>query len=636
MTNLEKLKKIIKASKTFIMPPADYTPSEWVEQNLIFPDGPYADQPMKLFEFQRGMIDAIKGKKKKIVLMTSAQIGKTTILNGVLFYKSATDPGNAGVLQSTAKETTQWLSGKIRPMIDASEEMQKIVTDKNDRNAVNNTSQIQLRNGGFWYFMSLNSPSHLRGKTLPLLLLDEVDAVDTDTEEGNPIMIAEQRATTFGSDARIFISSTPTGKYGAINTQYEASDRRKFYIECPHCGHSHEIVWENIKFDWIKQDGKSVPDPVTASLECPSCNETITEAQRARALANGNWIVTNPESDTAGFHVSRLYSPMSSIKSVVEDFKNAYQTFSLSTFYNTVLGLPFDDLNEDVEISKLNELKTDIGIRNIPEDCLFMTAGVDQQQDRLEITLMGHNERTVYILAHRSFMTMNAEVIDSPAYKELLAYVKAPYRTASGRKVPLAWVNVDSSNGRATKTIYRFCSQWTNLKAIKGASSVDAPYVPTKITKTGGYELYMIGVNQGKNLVRELLNRSVKSGNTPVRVEISDDVPDDYCEQLMSEELKRSGNTVRWVIKQGGVRNEGLDCFNYGYCARLQVLEKIKWHEWRKMQAKEIAKNEQDDAPEVIDDVEYEHKEEQENKPQRVKARPPVRRQNKTKRGWLN
>lgn len=586
MKSINKLKKIIKASKIFIMPPADYTPSEWVEQNLIFPDGPYADQPMRLFEFQRGMIDAIKGNKKKIVLMTSAQIGKTTILNGVLFYKSAINPGNAGVLQSTAKETTQWLSGKIKPMIDASEEMQKIVTDKNDRNAVNNTSQIQLRNGGFWYFMSLNSPSHLRGKTLPLLLLDEVDAVDTDTEEGNPIMIAEQRATTFGSDARIFISSTPTGKYGAINTQYEASDRRKFHIDCPHCGRSHELVWENIKFDWIKHDGKSVPDPETARLECPSCNEAISEAQRARALANGNWIVTNPEADTAGFHVSRLYSPMSSIKSVVQDFKNAYQTFSLSTFYNTVLGLPFDDLNEDVEISKLNELKTDISIRNIPEDCLFLTAGVDQQQDRLEVTLMGHNERTVYILAHRSFMTMNAEVIDSPAYKELLAYVKAPFRTALGRKVPLAWVNVDSSNGRATKTIYRFCSQWTNLKAIKGASSVDAPYVPTKITKTGGYELYMIGVNQGKNLVRELLNRSVKSGNTPVRVEISDDVPDDYCEQLMSEELKRSGNTVRWVIKQGGVRNEGLDCFNYGYCARLQVLEKIKFHEWRKLAAK--------------------------------------------------
>ncbi|MCB5624640.1 phage terminase large subunit family protein, partial [Bifidobacterium animalis] len=67
---------------------------------------------------------------------------------------------------------------------------------------------------------------------------------------------------------------------------------------------------------------------------------------------------------------------MSSIKSVVEDFKQAFQTFSLSTFYNTVLGLPFDDLNEELESSKLEALKTEIGIRNIPEDTMFITAGV--------------------------------------------------------------------------------------------------------------------------------------------------------------------------------------------------------------------------------------------------------------------
>ncbi|WP_370603777.1 terminase gpA endonuclease subunit [Citrobacter braakii] len=629
----KKLMRILRNAKTFIMPPPDYTPSEWVEHNLIFPDGPYSGQPMKLYEFQKEMIDVVKERKKKIVMMTSAQIGKTTILNGVLFYKSATDPGNAGVLQSTGKETTQWLSGKIRPMIDASEEMQKIVTDKNDRNAVNNTSQIQLRNGGFWYFMSLNSPSHLRGKTLPLLLLDEVDAVETDTEEGNPIMIAEQRATTFGDEARVFICSTPTGRYGAINTQYETSDKRIYHVPCPSCGHSHELIWENVKFEWIKQDGKSVPDPDSAYIQCPECEHHFTEGERARAIKHGEWIQTNPESNVAGFHVSRLYSPMSSIKSVVEDFKQAFQTFSLSTFYNTVLGLPFDDLNEELESSKLEALKTEIGIRNIPEDTMFITAGVDQQQDRLEITLMGHNEKTVYILDHRSFMTMNAEVVESPAYKELLAYVRAPFKTPSGRKVPVAWVNVDSSNGRATKTIYRFCSQWTNLKAIKGSSSVDAPYVPTKITRTGGYELYMIGVNQGKNLVRELLNRTVKSPNTtPVRVEISDDVPDDYCEQLMSEELKRSGNTVRWVIKQGGGRNEGLDCFNYGYCARLQVLEKIKWHEWRKMTAKIIVSDSEDD---ISDDIEVQAVEDTTERTKRPPTRPIVR-PSKKKRGWLN
>lgn len=632
-----KIKKILQTAKRFVLPPPDYTPSEWVEQYLKFPDGPYTGQPMKLFEFQKGMIDVIKENKRKIVFETSAQIGKTTILNGILFYKSATDPGNAGVLQSTGKETTQWLSGKIRPMIDESEEMQRIVTDKNDRNAVNNTSQIQLRAGGFWYFMSLNSPSHLRGKTLPLMLLDEVDAVETDTEEGNPIIIAEQRATTFGDDARVFISSTPTSKYGAIHTQYEASDRRKYHVPCPSCGHSHELTWENIKFDWVKIDGKSLPDPDSAYLECPECQYQFSEGDRARAIKQGQWVITQPDSAIAGFHVSRLYSPMSSIKSVVEDYKQAWQTFSLSTFYNTVLGLPFDDLNEDIETSKLENLKTDVGIGNIPEDTLFLTAGVDQQQDRLEVTLMGHTENTLYILDHRSFMTMNAEVVESPAYKELLAYLKGVFKTPSGRKVPMAWANVDSSNGRATKTIYRFCSQWTNLKAIKGSSSVDASYVPTKISRTGGYELYMIGVNKGKDMVRELLNRTVKNvSNTPLRVEISNDVPDDYCEQLMSEELKRSGNTVRWMVKQGGVRNEGLDCFNYGYCARLQVLEKIKWHEWRKLRAK----NTIEDIDDSVDSTDLNEIDIEDTliEPVKKEKRPTARpiRPNQKKRGWLN
>lgn len=61
----KKLMRILRNAKTFIMPPPDYTPSEWVEHNLIFPDGPYSGQPMKLYEFQKEMIDVVKERKKK-------------------------------------------------------------------------------------------------------------------------------------------------------------------------------------------------------------------------------------------------------------------------------------------------------------------------------------------------------------------------------------------------------------------------------------------------------------------------------------------------------------------------------------------------------------------------------------------
>lgn len=632
-----KFLNILKNAQKFILPPPVLTPSEWVKANLIFPDGPKAGRPMTLYSFQEGMIDVINEKKRKIVLMTSAQVGKTTILNGILFFKTANNPGNAGVLQATGKETSQWLAGKIRPMIDASPEMQKYITDKNDRNAVNNTSQVQLRNGGFWYFMSLNSPSHLRGKTLPLMLLDEVDAVETESDEGNPIIIAEQRATTFGEDARIVICSTPTGKSGAINKEYEASDKRKFHVPCPDCGHSHEMIWENVKFDWKTVEGKQVPDPTTAKYQCPECDHAFTEGDRLRAVKNGEWVVTNPDSNVAGFHINRLYSPMSTIKSVVEDYSAAFQTFSLSTFYNTALGIPYDSLNEDVELSAIDKLKTDIGIENIPDDVLFLTAGIDQQQDRLEITTMGHAQDKVYVLDHRSFYDINVNVLESKAYRELLAFLKAPFKTVSGRRVPMARANIDSGNGQATKTVYRFSSTWANIKSIKGHNQVDAPYIPVKITKTGGYELYMLGVNQGKNIVRELINRNTKLNvHKSETLEISDSVPDDYNEQLMSEELKRSGNTVRWEKKQGVSRNETLDCFVYAYAARRQVADEIKWHEWRKMANKNQPINKVTEQPlNYAHDVLKEKVAETTPSTNKSYSKPVSRPKSVRRRGWL-
>ncbi|EPX1679401.1 terminase gpA endonuclease subunit, partial [Escherichia coli] len=54
------------------------------------------------------------------------------------------------------------------------------------------------------------------------------------------------------------------------------------------------------------------------------------------------------------------------------------------------------------------------------------------------------------------------------------------------------------------------------------------------------------------------------------------DVPDDYCEQLLSEQLKRQGNTTRWV-KVGQARNEALDCLAYSYAASRHVLNKMSW-----------------------------------------------------------
>ncbi|MCV5231357.1 phage terminase large subunit family protein, partial [Escherichia coli] len=97
------------------------------------------------------------------------------------------------------------------------------------------------------------------------------------------------------------------------------------------------------------------------------------------------------------------------------------------------------------------------------------------------------------VVDHRSFYDVNCERHESPAYSQLYNFLKAKFYTRSGQRIPMLSAFVDSSNGRATQVIYRFCTQWQNLTAIKGASNVDAPILPVKDTRTGGFTLKILG-----------------------------------------------------------------------------------------------------------------------------------------------
>ncbi|MGU0044290.1 terminase gpA endonuclease subunit [Escherichia coli] len=46
---------------------------------------------------------------------------------------------------------------------------------------------------------------------------------------------------------------------------------------------------------------------------------------------------TSEVTDYAGFHISRLYSPLTTIEKIVQDFSDSFANFDLQTFYNTSL-----------------------------------------------------------------------------------------------------------------------------------------------------------------------------------------------------------------------------------------------------------------------------------------------------------
>lgn len=184
-------------------------PSDWCEANLTFPDGPMGGQRLSLFEFQREPLDIITNPKiRKVVLQSSAQLLKTTVMLNAAMYFMANDNSNMAFASSTGKEVKLMKTGKFDNVISRSDILTEIVTDKNNKNFANNADQTQMIDGTFLYWLNLNAASTLRGKTIKRLFLDEVSNVEADGEEGNPLRLAEQRASTF-TDGLVMVASTP-------------------------------------------------------------------------------------------------------------------------------------------------------------------------------------------------------------------------------------------------------------------------------------------------------------------------------------------------------------------------------------------------------------------------------------------
>ena len=95
------------------------------------------------------------------------------------------------------------------------------------------------------------------------LILDEVSGYLRDVDgRGSPSSQARARQKAFGDLAKELALSTP-GMAGEceISGLYDPSDRRRFYIPCPHCG----------DYGLLKYDKMLAPSPATANRAAFVC-----------------------------------------------------------------------------------------------------------------------------------------------------------------------------------------------------------------------------------------------------------------------------------------------------------------------------------------------------------------------------
>lgn len=555
-------------------PPPDLTVSQWADaRRRLSPEA--SAEPgrwdTRRAEYQREIMDAVSDPTiHTVVVMSSGQVGKTEIeLNGLGYFIDQ-DPAPILFLQPTVEMGEAFSKDRLAPMLRDTPALQGKVKDARSRDSGNTTLHKQFP-GGHVTIAGANSPASLASRPIRVLFCDEVDRYPASAgTEGDPVALATKRTTTFWN-RKVVMVSTPTVKGASrIEAAYLESDQRVRLVACPHCGHEQRLVWANVKWP----EGR--PGEALYACAGDGCGTLWDDVERWRAVKAGRWDAQAPFNGIAGFHLSELYSPWRKLSETVSDFLAAkVAPERLQAWVNTALGETWEDRTGAISDADLLGRGEDWGLEIVPEPALVLTAGVDVQHDRFEVTILGWSEAgTAFVLGHE---VLYGDVIGGDdTWSDLDQLLARSFPHALGGRVKIDAVSVDAGDGATAKAVLNFCRARSRRRvmAIKGEDGFRRQ--PMERSKGREKALWLVGVDTLKGT---LFARLSAPGGETAPIRFSCDLAPAWFEQLVSERLVTThsrGVPVRRFERIPGRRAEALDCTVYAMAAR-QVLTGIDW-----------------------------------------------------------
>lgn len=596
-------------SEQAVRPPPKLNVWEWADsQRYLSPESsaePGRWRTSRTPHLREPMEEITNPLCSEIVFMGSAQIGKTEFLNNAVGYFIDHDPCPLMLVQPTVKMGETWSKNRLTPMLRDTPCLRGKVSEV--KRSSGNTIHEKKFPGGVLVVSGANSASSLAQRPIRNVFCDDLDRFPASAgDEGDPAELAAKRTTTFWNRLIVRVS-TPTLKgESQIERAYAGSDRRRYYVPCPHCDHPQlldffkGVVWDKDQ----DENGKTIKHyPETAVYVCEKCAATWTDADRWRAVARADkekaagrgdvgWVGRSPFRGIAGFHINELYSPWSKLAEMAAKFLEAKDDPELlKVFVNTVLGETWEDRGETVQGNEIQERAEDYG-PEIPERALILTAGVDVQGDRIELEVVAYGP-------DEESWSVDYEILhgapESPeVWLALDSVLSGVYAAADGRALRIAAACIDC--GDQQETVLKYTdkrSRWRrNIWAVKGKSGGSDPVWPVRYSRSrkSRKRFFSINVDAAKAAFYNRLRiKPPENGEPRPRYCHFPRTRDaEYFNQLASEKLvkKRNKTTRRytrvWVKTRD--RNEALDCRVYAYAA----LEGLKFN--RNLDLEKIAK----------------------------------------------
>lgn len=267
------------------------TLSEFAEQEIIVPDGPFDGRRLRLDRHPVGrlLLDELgSGRWQRAFITGPNQDGKSLmgfVIPTLYLLFERRETVVMGV--PTEKMVDDKWSKDLRPVIRASR-YRDLLPESGAGSRGGTPTAVEFRNGVTLRFMTGGGDDQSRSSyTTPNLVVTETDGFDevgSSSREGSKFAQLERRTLAFVDRARVIAECTVSTESGRTWQEYQNGSRGRIALKCPHC--SSWVTPEREHFSGWQDAASDVEACEKAALACPECGELWTNEQRLAANRN--------------------------------------------------------------------------------------------------------------------------------------------------------------------------------------------------------------------------------------------------------------------------------------------------------------------------------------------------------------
>lgn len=566
-----------------IRPPPNLTYDAWAETNRIVPigtspsPGRWRNRP-----YQWPVLRALSNPLATGVLYVAASQGggKTELCNNVVGYHIDHDPAPTLVVEPNLEMAKALSKDRLATMIRDTPCLRSKVADSKSRDS-GNTVLHKTFPGGHLTVVGANSAAGLAMRPIRVAIFDEIDRYPPSAgSEGDPVKLGETRTVEFWNAKKLYVTSPGTTGASRSEILWKRSDMQEYFVPCPDCEHEQVLKWSQVQWD---KDDAGQHRPETAVYVCERCGTTWDDAARFRAANQGGYRATADFRGLHGFRISALAVLGRRLQPMVEQWIEAQGNPELlKVFINTVLAEWWTDehsaktADDTGLLARREEMPEQSGRILIPEQCPVITAGVDVQDNRLEVSVYAWaTGEESWLLAHD---VLHGDPSASSTWAELDAYLVRPWPRAAGGVDYIRAAVLDTA-GHHTEAAYAFAAPRFRritpdggrayVFAVKGRAGAGPLWPQRHSENVKGVPLWIIRVDAGKE---QVYGRLMLADPGPGYVHFPATCEPEFFKGLTAEKCVSKVNTRgfverQWKLKSGGMRNEPLDCAVYAYAA---------------------------------------------------------------------